>query len=107
MAANPSLYRQLSEPFPTPEAASAAIEAFWEELEEIRKKHKIPDVHMVLAWKSLGSDGQPGEYTASAHLGNELMAEPMAAYAYGKEQADRRERIASVVERASKGRKSK
>lgn len=107
MAANPSLYHKLSEPFPTYEAASEAIDAFWVDLEEIRKKHKIPDIHLVLAWKALGSDGQPGEYTASAHLGNELMAESMAAYAYGKEQADRRERIASVVERAARGKKSK
>lgn len=46
---DPALYRRLSEPFETVEAANAAFDAFSEEFRALRKKHRIPDAVYIAA----------------------------------------------------------
>ena len=64
---NPKLYRELSEPFPSSEAAEAAYNAFLEELYELRKKHKIANVNFVLGISYVGAEGEEGEVFMPGH----------------------------------------
>ena len=45
---DPDNYRNLCEPFETDDAAYEALEKFWEEFYEIRNKHKIADVYVIM-----------------------------------------------------------
>lgn len=97
MKADPATYRKLSEPFESADAAQKAIEAFAEELAQLRKKHHLPNVTVVLKVNVITSDGEEGEIQTYAHLGDWIEAEPMLAWAFGQQQARRQESIAALL----------
>lgn len=89
-------YYQLSKPFDSPAEAEAAVEAFWQELYALRNKHKLPDVYVILAIPIRYEDGDVGNVMARLHAGDELRAESMVAWAFGREGAMRQERTAKI-----------
>lgn len=102
---NPDRYRELSKPFESIDAANKALELFYEELAELRAKHKIQDVLTVVQVTMLHEDGEEGQAFTSMHCGSELAAEGMAAWAYGSESAKRQERITKLATQAAATRK--
>jgi hypothetical protein len=99
---NADVYREMSEPFESLEAADAALAAFDKELRELRVKHKITDVLCVTHFNTL-INGKEQEHFATSLVGSVLMGEGMAAYAFGSEKARARQRIARLLAEAAKG----
>ncbi len=99
MPHDPKLYREMSEPFKTPDEANAAIKAFFDDLGDIRKKHGLRDVLCVIQGSCIYPDQGEGEFITTAMHGSEDEAEPMAAYALGLHEAERRERINKIRSR--------
>lgn len=85
---DPDNYYKLNRPFNTPEKANEAIGAFYEAVSELRNKHEIPDVLIVIKGSAIYEDGKAGEFLNLLQFGNQLNGVPMAAYAYGKLQAE-------------------
>lgn len=82
-------YRILSEPVSKDEA-NKNIAAFFEAVSEAREKFHIPDVlcvvSVVVSYES--GEGQATMYFCAGDAGH---TESLAAYAFGQEQAQRRE----------------
>jgi hypothetical protein len=55
---DPANYRRLSEPFPSMDALNDALVAFSDEVRELRNKHKIRDVIVIVAGSYLNKDGE-------------------------------------------------
>lgn len=100
-SANPKLYREMSIPFLSHQAASEAVTAFHEELGELRRKHKIPDLYVVAEVGYLDGDEEYASRGAM-HYGSMEKRESMAAWAAGFEAAESRRRIEDTVVAASK-----
>lgn len=99
MKPNPKLYRQLSEPFADSDAASKAAKDFADEMAELRIKHKMPDVVVIISVNYLNKDGDEGEIQCTLSLGdinNKLM---MLAHALGEEKQRQRDLIALMTKR--------
>lgn len=93
---NPAQYRDLCQPCASLDAADAAWEAFFAEVYELRCKHRIPDVHMVVRqWVRVGEE--EGVVVAHGHYGDPLQGEVMLAQALGDETARRAEVTARVA----------
>ncbi len=99
---DPARYRTLSEPFDSKETGQAAILAFFKDLGEIRVKHKIPDLYVVIRASVLTETKEEGIFTTSLHYGSELEAEGMLAWALGRVQCERQDRIAKQIKGAMK-----
>ncbi len=95
---NPKLYREMSKPFSSMQEANAALQAFMDELGELRKKHKLPDVYFCVRI-SYEKDGE--ELPAMTHggYGDSLEHESMLAFAIGQVQSDRQEMISDLMKR--------
>lgn len=91
------LYRALSQPFESYEAANEAIEAFMTAVRDLREKHRLQNVHVIVSGLAVGPAGEEGRWMTSAHNGDELLAEAMVAWAFGRESVFRQERIAEAV----------
>lgn len=98
---SPDNYRELSKPFKSQEEADAAIHAFWDELYELRNKHRIPDLTVVLCANVKPEDEDEGTVMLESHMGDELKRETMLAWAFGRAQADRQGNIARLIGKGS------
>jgi hypothetical protein len=101
---DPGGYRELSKPFETFTAANEAINAFFKDVRELRKKHKLPDVYIILkgtAYREDAADDEEseGDWIISQHHGSSLNCEAMCAWAYGQEAAKRQEAISKQMSR--------
>lgn len=93
---DPDLYRRLSEPFEDEAEAEAALTAFHADLRRIRAKHGIPD--LVVAWRiNIASIPNSGAALGNAQMGDELHAESIAAWLFGKLQQERKRAIADLL----------
>ncbi len=90
-------YRKMLEPFESDAAANAALEAFFNDLRELRAKHRIADVYTIAMINSIQPDGTEGQAMARAMNGNGLNGETMVAWALGQEQANRQQNIATIL----------
>lgn len=97
-----ALNRQMREPFPTPDEANAAMEAFLDDVAGARKKHRVSDVYLVVAFNYLATDGEETRGMACWGCGDGMRHEQMAAYALGTTQADRRQIVDKLISRAAK-----
>lgn len=94
---DPANYRKMADPFSSIEDASDAIDSFWRELYELRNKHRIRDVHLILECDVVRNDGSEGTTILSGHIGDENKAEIMVGFAFGQVQADRQDRVAKTM----------
>ena len=67
MSENAELYRRLNVPFLDAAEANAAIEAFRDDVEALRAKHRIPDLYVILSVTYKADDGR--EARAAAQVG--------------------------------------
>lgn len=88
---------KLSEPLDGPDAANAAVEAFFKDVGAARQKHRIADCAFVVALNVRYADGVVGQAMTTCSFGDELKIESMLAFGLGREQATRREAIAKLI----------
>lgn len=99
---NPELYRRLSEPWPTPEDANAALREFDAEVAKLREKFRIPNLIAVCEINALRTeDGREGTAMIVLRWGNASEHEALVARALGLVQADRQWQIAQALREES------
>lgn len=89
-------YLELSEPFEDGEAANEALSKFYSALSDLRRKHRFPDVHVIIQ-VNVRHGGEVGRGLSSAHFGNSAEAPAMCAWSYGKEQAEHQKRLDKLL----------
>jgi hypothetical protein len=85
---DPALNRKMKEPFPSQEAYAEAANAFIDGVRDLRQKHKIPNVLVVMTATAI-IDGEEVTYIPTAFMGDPVSKEGMAAYVYGEAQTER------------------
>ena len=90
----------MSEPVSIGEAETR-LKLFFDELYDLRNKHKIADVYVVARLNVTSSDGE-GPITTCMHCGSDLEREGMAAFALGFERSQRADRIINIMDHAGK-----
>jgi hypothetical protein len=103
---DPALYRQMSAPFDTIEQSNEAISAFFAELSELRKKHRISDVICLCEINVTRDDGEEIRGSAKLQMGDSSNYLPMIAREYGAARQEHEEGIASIVAKARRARRA-
>jgi len=98
---NAKLYRELSQPFATVEEAEAAVQAFADDLHELRRKHRIPDVLTVIEFVVIDGEDE-GPRIASFAFGDQLKTPTLAAYAFGMFAHDTERLVTKIIADAAK-----
>jgi hypothetical protein len=93
---DPANYRKVSEPHETPKAANEALTAFYEEVGELRKKHRIAQVLVVCETNVMYESGE-GAALTHMQYGDALKGVPLAAYAYGQLKSEQLEMINTLL----------
>lgn len=75
----------------------ASLSAFYRELAELRKKHKLPDVYVIVMGLAASQGRPPGVVMSTLAFGSAANQEAMVAWAFGREQANRQSFIAGLV----------
>lgn len=83
----PDTYRAMSEPFESASDLSEALTEFYADLRELRAKHRIADVLVVVKDAYLHEEGEV-PMMSRMNAGNSLNCLPMATWLYAKEQGD-------------------
>jgi len=102
---DPANYRKLSVPFATKAEADAALEAFDNDLRELRNKHKIPDVTVVTAVSYLEEGGGETQVFGCGHHGETMKAIGMSAFAFGQFSEHQDQVLAQMAGMISKRRR--
>ncbi|HXP52144.1 MAG TPA: hypothetical protein VN922_19465 [Bacteroidia bacterium] len=76
-------YHELSKPFESEEQANEKLNAFFDEIYELRKKYKVPDVLITIKADVMGEEGSASSFFSSHSYGAAANALSMAAYTYG------------------------
>ena len=90
---DPVKYHRLSAPFESLDQAQAAGDAFFRELGELREKHKIGNVAVIIRTDVV--DVGPG--LANSFYGDWQYEELMLAWAMGKAHNDRAHYLAKLI----------
>ena len=90
-------YHKMSEPHETPEKANEALQKFYDEVNEARKKFNIADILVITKDSVRYESGEVGQFMQHSQYGNQLNGASMAAYAYGQLQAEQRELLNKLV----------
>ena len=96
MKPNPKLYRELNVPT-TRADLQVRADAFFKELEELRKKYRIPDVLFVMQAPFISDDGVEGAGTTHGAFGDPLRTALLAAFIYGVYQDDGKKRMEGLA----------
>lgn len=94
---DPDNYSKMLVPFESMDAANEALTKFFDEVGEIRKKYKIPDVLIITKGSIRHEDGSEGDFMNHSGFGSMLNQLPMAAYCYGQVQAEQKETISKLI----------
>lgn len=97
---DPELYRKLSAPYESHEAAEKSVRAFIADVRVARAKHKLPDV--VLAWRigvrqGQGSQARVGDAMGTGFMGNAAHVLGMSAWLFGRMQAESKREIEALI----------
>lgn len=90
---NAALFNALNVPFKDAETANTAIQAFFDEAYELRKKHGLANVSIIVH----GDIEESGPFMSAGHFGDSSTEEAMAAWNFGRAGADRQERIRNAI----------
>lgn len=94
-------YRKCAEPFATQDEAEAALKAFLDGVEALREECRIASVAVVVK----DSSEDTGTFMIDGFWGNSIEQETILAWAFGKAQAERQQRIMELI--GAKGLKAK
>ena len=91
-ASNPELYEEMNAPYPSDEEAKAALDAFFEEMVEVRKRHRIGNVVCIASAQA------PDDATFSTygHCGDSRYIVPLLMHALKSERVKRAEPLARI-----------
>lgn len=99
---NSELYRRLSEPWPTPEDANAAMHEFDAELAKLREKYRVPDLIVISEQHAIRlNDGHEVTALSVLRWGNAVEHETLVARALGRIQFDRQAAITEILREES------
>lgn len=90
-------YANMQVPIPSEDEADKALRNFFDAVEKARKEFHIAEVHVI----TQVNIQNVGRAIASFHIGNELEAATMCAWALGQEQKSFETKIRSLVGGAS------
>lgn len=90
-------YRKASEPHASMDAAEKAMQAFFDEVAELRVKHQIRDVLLICNVCLIEKDDTETVASGTIGFGTQSLFESMAACAYGTEKARNEERIRRLL----------
>lgn len=100
---DPSLYRSLSRPFASEEAANKNLVSFYEAVTEARSKYGIPDVYVIVLLNATGDCEDEIRLTSTMQRGDSLKAEVMTAMAFGQELRLAKARLADIIAAEEQG----
>lgn len=86
-------YLTLSQPFESADEANDSMNKFLMEVRELRFKYRMRDCLIVVAFNVKYPDEVISDVICDHHFGDLNQQLPMAAFAYGRAQAENRERI--------------
>lgn len=90
-------YAAMSQPFEDAKQANEALQAFYDEAYELRNKHKLANVTIVVLASIKGS----GRFMSNTHFGSSVEAETMAAWHLGMTQAERQDIVRRAMEQGA------
>ena len=102
MGPNHKLYRELNQPFASPDELDAAIKAFLADVMEARKRHRILNIVMMMQCPVMTDAETETMMGTDACYGDAGQWEAMAARMLGAIQADRQRTIAEMITGALK-----
>ena len=94
---DPENYNKLIVPHESKEKVQESLDAFFAKVSAARKEHKIADILVVVKDSLVYDSGEIGTFLFHSQYGNMLNGVEMAAYVYGKLQAEQRERINKLM----------
>ena len=94
---DPENYHLMSVPHEGDDAANKALESFYDELSELRKKYKMRDVFVIVYDSIKYEDGKVGEFMNCSAYGASVNQLPMTAFAYGSEKKNHDEMMAKML----------
>lgn len=97
---DPDTYRAMCEPFESSEEANAAINGFNTDLRAIRAKYGMRDVIALISGSYKVEGAEEVDFCIDMMHGDEMKQEYLLAWALGKAQAERQERISHVMRQA-------
>ena len=103
MPADAKNYAAMSVPHDSIDLAEKAYGAFFEEVAEARKKHRIKDV-VLIACVCFAEGENQNEAMLSGYLGSALMALPLTAQAFGTMKAEQEQTINQLASNRGKRR---
>ena len=83
-------------PFPDDDAANKALKVFFEELYDLRVKHKVANVLVAVSDQYI-ADGEPRGFMHSTMFGQFACEEQLAAFAFGRAQSVREQTIGDLL----------
>jgi hypothetical protein len=101
---DPGNYRQMWEPFSDSKAADETLKLFFDGVYRLRNELGIADVVLVIRDSIADADREGGEglFLTMQTIGDSLKAQSMLAWAFGKAQADDKNRIMAILARAAR-----
>ena len=90
-------YRKAGEPHTSPAAAETAIRAFYDELSELRVKHKIKDLYVIYNIAVIEKDGKETALSGMTGFGTQSLWVSMTACAFGAEKASHERTIRRLL----------
>jgi hypothetical protein len=94
---NAKRYREASEPHESPAAAQKAIQAFYDELAELRVKYRIRDLYVIYNASVIEESGEETAATGMTGFGTQSLWESMVACAYGVEKQKKESLIRKLL----------
>lgn len=94
---DPENYYKMSEPHENKDKANEALQGFYDKVSEARREFKIADILVITKDSVRYEDGEIGQFIQHSQYGNELNGVSMAAYAYGKLQAEQKELLNKLM----------
>lgn len=91
------LYRELSIPFESVDAANDNIQKFCDELYDLRAKYRIRELMFAIRIGCKRDDGEEADATIVNHFGSSLQMESIAAFAYGTLSARRQQYVQDEI----------
>lgn len=80
-------YSQLAVAVPA-DVSNDRINAFFKDLGELRQKHELADVHVIVRTNVLTADGREAPGLCTIHYGDQMQVLQMCSYAMGHAQGE-------------------
>lgn len=93
----PDLFRRMAEPHESHDQCCDALNAFHADLRVLREKHKMANLFVVVGDSYRDDDGEPVDIVVTMTCGDMNRMEMLAAYGFGKMQADREATVARAL----------